>query len=78
MICPGTAVGIGDGAGVGTTFGVGTGVCPGARCGAIVDPSGFGAGVIFGLGVGIMLHCGIWQQASLGSVTIIQPEGTCG
>ena len=46
MIIPGTAVGIGDGAGVGWTNGVGAGVWPGARDGAIVLPSGFGAGVI--------------------------------
>lgn len=45
MICPGTAVGIGDGTGVGLVPGVGAGVWPGCRGGAMVEPNGFGAKV---------------------------------
>jgi len=36
------------------------------------------AQLTFGAGVGWTTHSGTWQQLSLGSVTMMQPSGTCG
>ena len=49
---------------MGTGDGTGVGFCP-----------GFGAGVSPGIGVGTLMHCGIWQQGSAGSDTIVHDEG---
>lgn len=76
MIWPGMVVGIGEGEGCGA--GVGANVLPGKRCGATIVAIRFGASVGFGLGEGMMLHCGTWQQVSLGFVTMMQPSGTIG